>query len=267
MTDIFDGKSLAEEKLMQLKPQVDELKKREITPKLVSILIGDDPASILYLNLKKKAAERIGIKVDIVKLEKAIKLTEITRLIASLNKDKSVHGIMIQLPLPDDLKNITDEIISLIDAGKDVDGLSEKSMFLTPVVKAIVEVVRNASVYLPKDREARIVVVGASGFEGKKIFKIFSEMGYKLEGVDSSTKDMKSITINADILISSTGSEGVITKEMVKNEVILIDVGSPKGDIDKEAYDKASYVSPVPGGIGPVTISCLMENLVQAASN
>ena len=263
MSVIFDGKYFAEEKLKDLKPKVDKLIKKGVMPTLVSFVVGENPLNLLYLNLKKKAADKVGIRVEIINLKENTKIDELTSLIRDKNSDKEVHGIMIQLPLPTGFtEEERNEIIAAIDLEKDVDGLNDETFYVTPVVKAVVEIVRQASNYLPKDREAKVVVVGAKGFEGRKIYKIFKEMGYDVEGVGSGDDNLIPKTQSADILISATGWGGLITKDMIKEGAILIDVGSPKGDIQKEAYAKASFVSPVPGGVGPVTISCLLENLI-----
>lgn len=294
MTIIFDGKKLAEEKEQELNKEVVRLKKKGITPKLVSILVGDDPGNKLYLKLKKKAAERVGAELEIVELKKP-KLIELTKLIKKLNTDKGVHGIMIQLPLPDIFsKQDRYKIIQTIALEKDVDGLSDGGPYLAPVVMAVVEAIKVANNSndvrsFGKLRtgsfgklKTKIMVVGAKGFVGKKIVeallgKTFEKAGPLLQGSDFSTEyeivkcdadtvDLKEKTKSADILISATGVRGLVKEDMVKDGAILIDVGAPKGDIDKKAYQKASFVSPIPGGIGPVTIVCLLENLINTAS-
>jgi methylenetetrahydrofolate dehydrogenase (NADP+)/methenyltetrahydrofolate cyclohydrolase len=232
-------------------------------------LVGDDPASVLYVNLKKKAAEKVGATLDVRSMMSDIGRVGIINLITNLNKDKSVHGIMVQLPLPDNYsKEDRDEIINSIAKGKDVDGLRDDSPYLTPTVKAVLEVVREATPSNTlKAWPLKVVVVGAKGFEGKKICKVLKAMDYDVEGIDRKTNDWKLVTRSADILISVTGSPGIIGKDEVKEGAVVIDVGSPKGDVKtEEVKEKVSFISPVPGGIGPVTISCLLENLVESAS-
>lgn len=263
---ILDGKRFAEEKIEFLKPKVGRLIKKGITPTLVSFLVGKNPINLLYLNLKKKAAEKLGIRVEIIQIKENINTKELENLIRNKNSNKEVHGIMIQLPLPAGFtEKDRNQIMALIDPEKDVDGLNENPIYLTPVVKAVIEVVRQASNFLPKNHEAKVVIVGAKGFEGRKIYRIFDEMGYDVVGVDLGSKNLKVLTQCADILISATGSEGLIKKEMIKEGAILIDVGSPRGDIEKDCYLKASFVSPVPGGIGPITIAFLLENLITSS--
>ena len=270
MTVIFDGKAFALEKETELRKEVAKIKsKKKITPKLTSILVGENEGSKLYLSLKGRVAERVGAEVEVISLSKSLSIKEIIKEIDKLNKNESVNGIMLQLPLPENFsKEDREAIINSIGKEKDVDGMREDSIFITPVVKAVVEVIRQASIYLPKDREAKVVVIGATGFEGKKIVRVLQEMGYKVEGANSKTENLGLKTKNADILISATGKEGLITSDMVKEGGVLVDVGSPKGDIrTEEIMDKASFISPVPGGVGPVTISYLLENLIEAAKN
>jgi len=302
MAIIFDGKSFAKEKEVKLIEEIKRLSEKGIKPKLVSILIGDNPASILYINLKKKAAERIGCALEVVYFPQDTSMIRIIEVINEMNTNQSVHGIMVQLPLPRNFsKEDRDEIINAIAKEKDVDGLREDSSFLTPTVKAVLEVIKEATLYLPFQPEAhanglsssgrdrpldeKVVIIGAKGFEGKKIFKVLKEMGYEVEGVDRKTPyrsylalpaqsyavdggapsrgDFTGQAKNADILISATGSPGIIGKDEVKEGAVVIDVGSPKGDVKtEEIMKKASFISPVPGGLGPVTISCLLENLV-----
>ena len=268
--DYFDGKKIAFQKERELKKDIARLRRKGVTPKLASIVVGDVGAGKFYQSLKKKAAERIGAEVEVISLSPSISLKEIKAEIEKYNSDSKVHGVMIQLPLPANLKANTKSLINAIDVKKDVDGLRENSQFLTPVVKAVLAALIEATYVLssPTDRlkfGLKTLVVGAKGFEGVKIIRVLQEMGYEVEGVDVAIKNIKLKTKNADIIISVTGSPGLIEPDMIKDGAAVIDVGFPEGDIDKEVYKKAAFVSPVPGGIGPVTISMLLENLVEAA--
>ena len=286
MTHIFDGREFAKKREESIKNKVRNL---VFKPKLVSIIVGDDPASLLYVNLKKKAAERVGAEVEIVKLNKLTKLNELIKLIQKYNNDRSVSGIMVQLPLPENFsKEDRDEVLNTISPEKDVDGLREDSKFTAPTAKAVLEVLKLALLEVRPltkrlDLLRKVAVVGASGFEGKNIIKALEQeykqsllfhsknkgiQGKELEIIkaDSKTENLKLKIKNCDVVISVTGVPDLITADMVKSSAILIDVGSPKGDIEKSAYDKAAFVSPVPGGVGPITISCLLENLVEASS-
>lgn len=272
-TIIFDGCAFAVKKEKKLKKQVLKLKKKRITPKLVTILVGNDPASEMYVRIKKKAAERIGCEIEIVEHPKSVLMVNdnlrlrIISTVKKLNNDKSVHGIMLQMPLPENFsKKDRDEIINYISKEKDVDGLRDGSFYLTPTVKSVIYVLKEVVLLLPlKEAPCKVVVVGYTGFEGRKIYRVLKEMGYKVIGVDSKTKNMKERILKADILISVTGSTGLIKESMVKEGCTLIDIGAPDGDIENKAYKKASFISPVPGGIGPVTILSLLENLVESA--
>jgi methylenetetrahydrofolate dehydrogenase (NADP+) / methenyltetrahydrofolate cyclohydrolase len=247
--------------------------------------VGEDPASILYQNLKKKAAERIGAEVKIKNYEAGIKISDLIDEINTLNSDPAVNGIMIQLPLPASFtKDDRDKIIKAIALEKDVDGLRTDSKFIAPTAKAVLEVFTEALKVVPlKVDPLKVSVIGATGFEGKLIVKALNQE-YKqslaredgknkgLKGIgkievielNSKTENLEEMVKNSDVVISVTGIPDLIKQDMVKEGAILIDVGAPKGDIEKKAYEKASFVSPVPGGVGPVTISCLLENLIKA---
>ena len=265
---VFDGRFVSKKKEEDLKNLIDKLRKKGVIPKLVSILVGDNKASNLYLSLKQKAADRIGAKVEIIKFDEDIKVGKIINLIKKYNKNKYVHGIMVQLPLPPILKPKTDEIIHAIIPEKDVDGMRYESPFLTPVTKAVLSAIKDAlNIVRPPLKEAplKVVIVGYTGFEGSKIYKVLKGEGYRVLGANLKTKNLGAKTKNADILVSATGVAGLISGDMVKRGAVVIDVGAPKGDIvTDELINKASFISPVPGGIGPVTISCLLENLVGA---
>ncbi len=269
MVDVFDGRKYAADRVRALKDEVVELLKKGIKPVLVSVLVGDDPASKLYVGLKKKAGENIGIDVQIINFDSAVGRSEIIKTINKMNGNNLIHGIMVQLPLPagfsDDDKK---EIINTIAPTKDVDGLRSDSPFMHPTSKAILEILREALVLEHKEtQKLRICVVGATGMVGEPLVKELRKTEHEVLVADSTTSDLKSETGSADVVISCSGVSGLITKEMVKKGVILIDVGAPIGDIQKDVYEKAIFVSPVPGGVGPLTVSSLMENLIFAAKS
>ena len=276
MTVIFDGKQFAKEKEANLAKEVKRLAILGIKPKLVSILVGDNRASVLYVDLKKKAGERVGVEVEIKTFSENVGFWDIVHEIKNLNKNRSVHGIMIQLPLPRNFSiKERDKIVNEIAKEKDVDGLRNDSVYLTPTVKSVLQVIKEANQYIVRPalgdrprKQLKVVVVGAKGFEGKKIFKVIKEMGYDVDGIDKSTKNLREKTKAADILISVTGSPGIIGKDHIKESAIIIDVGSPHGDVKlAEIVGKASFISPVPGGIGPLTIFNLLDNLVEATES
>ena len=254
MAIVFDGRVFAAQKEKGLKKKVADLRLRGVVPHLSSILIGADPASRLYVGLKKKAAERIGAGLDIYYLKENVKVSEVLRLINSLNNDQNIQGIMVQLPLPSSLSTAKAEIINSISSEKDVDGLRADSQFLHPTSKAVVDILKEA------EKELRIepksaCVVGATGMVGAPLVKELRRLGYDL------THERET----ADVLISCTGKPSLIDGSVVKVGAIVIDVGSPKGDVEFESVSKkVGFITPVPGGVGPVTISCLLENLLEA---
>lgn len=265
MAIIFDGRAFAGQKKEFLKSKISSFKKRGVVPRLTSIIVGDSPASLLYVGLKKKAAEAVGAKVDIYHLKDETEKEKLIDLIESLNRDKSVHGIMIQLPLPERLSKDKDTIINKINLQKDVDGLRADSPFLHPTSKAVIEILNNAQTLL-KRKPKLVCVIGSSGMVGTPLVKELKKEGYEVIECSSVTKNLKEETQDADVVISTTGKERIIGAGIVKNQAIVIDVGSPKGDVEfDQVLPKAAFITPVPGGVGPVTITCLLENLIAAA--
>jgi len=271
MQYIFDGKAFAGKLEEKIKSRAKRLLKKGLSPKLISIIIGDNPTGLFYANLKKKKAEELGMKVEIIEFPESIELKKLTANVERLNTDIAVHGIMFQLPLPPRFtKPQISQILNSIDPKKDVDGLTKASPYQMPTVKAVLAVLNQSKLYLPlKDVPLKVCVVGHTGFEGGGIYSALTSEEYKKEyevfGANSQTSDLKAAVKTSDIVISATGVPGLIKKDMVKLGAVLIDVGSPKSDIEKEAFKKASFVSPVPGGVGPITVSCLLENLAEAA--
>jgi len=259
MAIIFNGKDYAEKKKLLLV---------NIVPHLATILIGDNPGSFLYTNLKKKFMESLGCQIDIYNLKETIKFEELKLLIKTLNEDETVHGIMIQMPLPAEIQNSKSDILNLINVNKDVDGLREDSKFLHPTSKAVLEILALA-IYETKIDVKSVCVVGATGMVGKPLVKEFKKLGYVVLEADENTgpKVLQSLTLQSDVVVSATGIMNLITPEMVREDVIVIDVGSPHGDVSLEVRDKASFVTPVPNGVGPVTITCLAENLILSAQS
>jgi methylenetetrahydrofolate dehydrogenase (NADP+)/methenyltetrahydrofolate cyclohydrolase len=265
MAIVFDGRRFADKKERELKKEVSKLRKNGITPKLVSILIGDNPASVLYTSLKQKAAQRIGAKAQVISLSLRTSPNKIKKMIEQCNNNPTVHGIMVQLPLPKNLKSQTQEILNTIAPQKDVDGLRTDSNFVPATVEAVLQIIKQAPL---KDSPCKVVVVGAEGMVGRALVRELRIMNYELREADINTKDLESLTKTADILVSATGKPGIIKSDMVKEGTVVIDVGSPKGDIDfNEIAKRASFITPVPGGVGPVTIVSLLENLLIATRN
>ncbi len=270
-TYIFDGVKFAIEKEQSLRDEVNKLKKSGVTPSLISLLVGSNANSQTYLRLKGKAAERIGARVKVANISQTTPTDKIVKIVKKLNKEPAVHGVMLQLPLPENYSPKEKErIIEEISKEKDVDGMREHSKYLTPVVSATLLVLEEARRLISspsKNQEFKVVVVGADGFVGKRVVKALMKIKYSVTGVDIDTKNLAKSTLEADVLISATGASEIITGNMVKKGVIVLDLGAPEGDvITTEVSQKASFISPVPGGIGPVTISSLLENLIKASS-
>ncbi|EKE05063.1 MAG: hypothetical protein ACD_19C00426G0085 [uncultured bacterium] len=267
MTIIFDGKDYAQKKKILIQSSANKVRELGIIPHLATILIGNDPASILYSNLKKKFIESLGCQVDIYELPETVKYEEIELLIKTLNDDETVHGIMIQMPLPSNILNLKTSILNLISKSKDVDGLQSDSVYLHPTSKAVMEVLAMA-IYETRIDVVTVCVVGANGMVGKPLVKELKKLGYIVLEADENTEQttLQGLTLQSDAIVSTTGKMNLITPEMVKNNSIVIDVGSPHGDISQDVANKASFFTPVPGGVGPVTITCLAENLILAAN-
>lgn len=268
MSIVFDGKEYTAKKKMLLQSSVDKVRALGVVPHLATLLIGSNPASILYTNLKKKIIESLGCQVDIYELPIDVKFDDIKFLIQTLNDDETVHGIMIQLPLPEVISNFKFQILNLIAKNKDIDGLRDDSDYLHPTSKAVMEVLAMA-IYETKIDVITVCVVGSSGMVGKPLVKEFKKLGYIVLEADKDTdrETLQGLTLQSDAIVSATGVMNLVTPEMVKEDSIVIDVGSPHGDVQKEVVEKAGFYTPVPGGVGPVTITCLAENLILAATS
>lgn len=265
--NIFDGKNIRDEILQELKTQVELL---PATPVLAVIWVGDDFASARYIEVKQRAAEKVGIHFDLIKYSDNVEKAEIEARIRELNDDQKVVGIMIQVPMPKKFDLV--DIISIISPEKDVDGLRYCSNlscnFRPPVTLSIIEAIKHSGINLP---DSKIAVIGKGFLVGAPIVRLLDKTAKEIRIADKDTPYLGTITSDADIVISATGVADIIKLNMVKNGVVLIDAGTTEvggklaGDIDKACYNKASYYTPVPGGIGPVTVAMLMRNVVEAA--
>ena len=277
MAIVISGKDLAHEKREFMKNQVVELEKKYgRRPKLVVILVGDNPASVSYVSGKEKACVEIGITNETIRLSSDTTEEELLNIIDRLNNDSQVDGILTQLPLPKQINE--DAIINAITPEKDVDGFHPQNvaaLFLkhkgtTPCTpKGILEVLD--SVNIPIEGK-KCVVVGRSNIVGLPVSKLMLDRNATVTIAHSRTKDLANVTKEADILIAAVGKPLFIKENMVKDGAVVIDVGvnrNPEtgklcGDVDFEnVKEKASYITKVPGGIGPMTITCLMENTIE----
>ncbi|MBQ2700047.1 MAG: bifunctional methylenetetrahydrofolate dehydrogenase/methenyltetrahydrofolate cyclohydrolase FolD [Clostridia bacterium] len=274
---LIDGKLLSSAVKERIKKQVDLLKTHNIYPGLAVILVGEDPASQIYVRNKERGCEEVGIRSVSVRLPEETTQEELERAIIRLNEDESVHGILVQLPLPNHLNEA--KALELIKPEKDVDGfhiLNTGKLFnglqgvtaCTP--KGAMEMIKSTGVSI-SGKEA--VVVGRSNIVGKPIAMLLLKENATVTVCHSRTADLASHTRRADILVAAVGKAGFITADMVKPGAVVIDVGINRvngkvvGDVDFEGVSQvAGYITPVPGGVGRMTIAMLLDNTVQAAS-
>lgn len=265
---ILDGKKYRDEVEENL---TNEVKAMKIKPTLAVILIGDNPASITYVNSKEKIGKRIGINILRYNLSKEITYDEVEALITNLNNNNKVDGIMLQHPIPNHLDE--NKIFNLIDCNKDVDGLSSLNLGLTannneslksasPL--AVIDLLKRNNITISGKH---VVIVGRSRILGKPLSLMFLNENATVTTCHSYTNNLKDITKTADILVGALGKAHFIKEDMIKEGAVLIDCGykDNKGDIDPSCYSKASAYTPVPGGIGPVTIIKLLEQVVKQA--
>lgn len=272
MSKIIDGKLIRDEILDQLKKEV---KTFMIKPCLAVIQIGNDEASNSYIKAKEKACQNIGVYFKHIKFNEDAKEIEVINKILELNNDEYVHGILIQLPLPE--KFNPDKLINYIARNKDVDGLTDinlgklynnKNGLISCTPQGIMEMLEHENI----DVEGKnVVVVGRSNLVGKPLLGLLLNKNATVTVCHSKTKNLTEHTKNADILIVAVGKKHFITEDMVKEKAIVIDVGINKvdgklyGDVDfTKVKTKASKITPVPGGVGPMTVAMLMKNVVKS---
>lgn len=274
---VFDGKAFAAEKERFLRGSVADLKSVGVTPKVVAILTQPDPASQLYVRLKQKAAERVGIEVEIFEVFSSRRdYRYLLNLIGVFNRDKTIHGIMIQLPLARRFLPYEAKLLNAIVPEKDVDGLRNETPFVPATIKAIISIIEEATHKVLLRKPPPVFVVGSEGAVGKALIRELTKLGYAVTGYDKKPladwRDLWGVpsfmSLKADVVVSATGTPGLIEARHIAKGAAVIDVGSPLGDVRfKEVKPKASFITPVPGGVGPVTIVSLLENTVQAAYN
>lgn len=272
MNKIIDGKLVSQKIKDTLKTEVTTLKvNNKRIPKLVVLLIGDNPASMTYVKNKEKACSYIGIESEIIK-KKNSTTEEILEIISNLNEDKSVDGILVQLPLP---KNIDEnKVLNSISPEKDVDGFHPINIaklflgetgFLPCTPSGIIELLNSISYDLTGKE---VVVIGRSNIVGKPMSLLCLQKNATVTIAHSKTNNLKEVCKRADVLISAIGKANFITDEFVKKDAVVIDVGINRdsegklcGDVDfTKVCDKVSAITPVPGGVGPMTIAMLMKN-------
>ncbi len=284
---VIDGKAVAADIRAEVAKRVEALKAKGVMPALSVILVGDNPASVSYVTGKQKALAEAGMVDKSIHLPESTSEQELLELIAKLNADPSVHGILVQLPLP---KHINEEKVTLaIDPKKDVDGFHPVNMgnlligkkgFLPCTPHGVLILLERAGV---QTNGARVAVIGRSNIVGKPMALLLSRKEYNstVTLCHTGTKDLAAITRESDIIIAAAGRPNTVTADMVKDGAAVIDVGVNRipdaskksgfrlvGDVDYEAIkEKASVITPVPGGVGPMTIALLMQNTIEAAEN
>ncbi|MBI2664518.1 bifunctional methylenetetrahydrofolate dehydrogenase/methenyltetrahydrofolate cyclohydrolase FolD [Candidatus Woesearchaeota archaeon] len=265
---IIDGKEIAKKILEKMKQEVSTLQKK---PGLAAVIVGDNPASKIYVGMKRKTCEKAGIYSEEHKLPEKTTQEELLKLIRKLNEDEKIHAILVQLPLPQHISS--EKVFSEVLLQKDVDGFSpvnvgrlvagnENSVPCTP--KGIIRILEETGIEIAG---ANAVVVGRSNIVGKPVASMLLNRNATVTVCHSKTKNLGEITKQADILIAAVGKPGMITEDMVKEGAAVVDVGINKtgnelvGDVDFEKVkEKAAWITPVPGGVGPMTVAMLLEN-------
>ncbi|UCC43562.1 MAG: bifunctional methylenetetrahydrofolate dehydrogenase/methenyltetrahydrofolate cyclohydrolase FolD [Candidatus Zixiibacteriota bacterium] len=286
---LIEGKVVAKSVRSGLKPRIAALKERGVTPGLATVLVGDDPASAIYVNSKIKACERLKLHSEAIQRPAELTQAELLKLVSDLNEDKNIHGILVQSPLPDQIDELT--VTLAIDPRKDVDGfhpfnvglmLLGRPGLLPCTPHGIIKLLEHYEIN-PAGKE--VVVVGRSNIVGKPVAAILQQKAKMADATvtvaHSRSKNLADICRRADILIAAVGRPAMITVDMVQPGAVIIDVGQNRvedssvekgyrvvGDVDfPQVQEVASYITPVPGGVGPMTIAMLMSNTVAAAES
>lgn len=278
MSTILDGKLLAQKIREKLKKDVDKLKASGIIPKLAVIMVGDNPSSKIYVKNKSKACNEVGIAFEEFLLDETIKMEELLNLINNLNERKDIHGILLQSPIPKNLD--IDLAFRTISPNKDVDGFHpinvgnlclNKPKFISCTPLGVMKILEEYNIEI---EGKHAVIIGRSNIVGKPMAQCLLNKNATITICHSKTKNLKDITKTADILVCAIGSPKFVKKDMVKKDVVVIDVGINRldngkivGDVDfDEVSKKASYITKVPGGVGPMTIAMLLNNVVKATT-
>ena len=276
MAIIIDGKEVAKEKREQIKNRVETLKSQGKTVGLAVIIVGENPASRVYVNNKKKGCLEVGIESFEYALPESTTEQELKELVEKLNNDDKVNGILCQLPLPEHINE--DAVINTISPEKDVDAFHPQNVghimigdytFLPCTPAGIMEMLKFYNISV---NGKKCVVIGRSNIVGKPMAMLLLKENGTVEICHSRTVNLKEETLSADILVAAVGKANFVTEDMVKQGAVVIDVGMNRdengklcGDVDFEnVKERASYITPVPGGVGPMTITMLLENTVRA---
>ncbi|MBC3071045.1 bifunctional methylenetetrahydrofolate dehydrogenase/methenyltetrahydrofolate cyclohydrolase FolD [Staphylococcus capitis] len=273
---ILDGKQIAKEYRQGLQEQVEALKERGFTPKLSVILVGNDGASQSYVKSKKKAAEKIGMISEIAHLDESTSEEDVLKELDRLNNDDSVSGILVQVPLP---KQVSEQkVLESINPDKDVDGFHpsnigklyiDEQTFVPCTPLGIMEILKHADINL---EGKHAVVIGRSHIVGQPVSKLLLQQNATVTILHSRSKDMSKHLKDADVIVSAVGKPGLVTKDVVKEGAVIIDVGNTpdengklKGDVEyEEVKEITGAITPVPGGVGPLTITMVLNNTLIA---
>lgn len=275
--ELINGKELARTIRANLREEVEQMKKNGIYPKLAVIMVGEDKASKVYVKNKSKACEDVGVEYEEFLLKEDTTMEELLDLIHRLNEDETIHGILLQSPIPKHLD--INEAFKEIATTKDVDGFNpinvgklslNQDCFVSCTPYGIIKMLEAYNIPM---EGAHAVIIGRSNIVGKPLLQCLLNKNATVTVCHSKTKDIKKATKDADIVIAALGKPNYVKADMVRDGAVVIDVGINRlddgrivGDVDfEEVSKKASYITPVPGGVGPMTIAMLMTNLVKAA--
>ncbi|TDM03862.1 bifunctional methylenetetrahydrofolate dehydrogenase/methenyltetrahydrofolate cyclohydrolase FolD [Macrococcus carouselicus] len=273
---VLDGKAIAQEYRAGLQQEVEKLKEHGVTPNLTVILVGNDGASQSYVNNKKKSAEKIGMASEIVKMSEEATEEEVLTEIRRLNEDTAVHGILVQVPLPQQISE--EKVLEAIDPKKDVDGFNPVNIgrlyagmetFIPCTPLGIMEILKNADIDLTGKE---VAVIGRSHIVGQPVAKLLTDENATVTLLHSRSTNMKETLKRSDVIVSAVGKPGLVTQDDVKPGAVIIDVGNTvvdgklTGDVKyDEVAEVAGAITPVPGGVGPLTITMVLNNTLLAA--
>lgn len=273
---ILDGNKVAASEFRRVKKDIAAIKSAGFSPRLAVVLVGDDAASLSYIGVKKKKARELGVAFDFHHFQQTLSQEDLCRRIVDINRTRELAGVIVQLPLPE--KYSRQQILDCVLPGLDIDGLTSANQtkissgspsYLPPTPAAILTILDHYKINLSKKH---VVIVGGGDLVGKPLSKILVHRGVTVSVATSKTSDLAALTKRADVLVSGVGSPGLITASMVKAGAVVIDAGTTfvsddghvrlSGDVDfQNVSGKASWITPVPGGVGPVTVAMLYRNL------
>jgi len=275
--EIIKGKPVADEIREEIKKETQRLKDKGVDPKLAVVLVGDDPASVVYARSKEKVGDKLGVTVDLTVLATDTPENDVLDLIKKLNDDSSVHGILVELPLPKQIRK--EQVMLTVHHNKDVDGISpinrgfllggQEDLALVPATPmSCIELMERAGITI---RGKRVVLVGRGDTVGRPLASLLIKRDATITVCHTKTVDLPSVTRQAEVLVAAAGRRGLVTADMVSEGTVVIDAGINQtengitGDVDFEAVkEKAAAITPVPGGVGSLTTTIIMNNVLKA---